>query len=279
MFKCDSYAREHNTYTHINNQAAENFRCLSTGERRGAGGKPLHYLGSEFFSIVPQIALLGGDIEFNNGTGGESIYGENFEDEFYDKHNEKYLVSMSNRGRSDDNRSQFFILLRPDSWLNEKHVVVGKVLKGFDVVDRIEALGDKIGVPTCTVKISRCGEYFEGQTESMEEDVGFLGEFDSKLQQIKKDSVLFGFRNKTGDEDLESDIITSVSNSTEGIFEELRSLRSETYGADLYENDEELPRGPTPDVGTPPKNRRRYPSMSFEDQKPPRKGEPPEAVE
>ena len=119
-------------------QTCKNFATLASTHK---------YDNVIFHRIIPGFMIQGGD-PTGTGTGGESIYGRTFEDEFDSSlsHSGKGVLSMANSGPR-TNGSQFFITLAATPHLNGKHTIFGQVVDGMDVVDRIGSVktgpGDK----------------------------------------------------------------------------------------------------------------------------------------
>jgi len=110
-------------------KAVENFTKLAQEH---------YYDGTIFHRVIKNFMIQGGD-PLGNGTGGQSIWGKPFKDEFsssltFDKGG---YLAMANSGPN-TNGSQFFITTAPAPWLNRKHTIFGKVTKGYDVVKKIE---------------------------------------------------------------------------------------------------------------------------------------------
>ena len=96
-----------------------------------------YYDGTIFHRVITDFMIQGGD-PTGTGRGGESIYGEKFEDEFHPElSHKKWYISMANAGPN-TNGSQFFIVhAQETSWLDGKHSVFGKVHSWMEVVETI----------------------------------------------------------------------------------------------------------------------------------------------
>ena len=122
-----------------------------------------YYDGVIFHRVIPEFMIQGGD-PTGTGTGGESIYGAAFEDEFSNElFNFNGALSMANAGPN-TNGSQFFIVTSTEMpasmidqmrnagypeevvsqyqqggtpWLDHRHTVFGQVIDGMDVAVKI----------------------------------------------------------------------------------------------------------------------------------------------
>lgn len=146
-------------YNDVVPKTTENFRALCTGEKgKGKSGVPLHFKGSSFHRVIKSFMIQGGDFTAGNGTGGESIYGEKFEDENFDiKHEKPFLLSMANAGPA-TNGSQFFVTTVPTPHLDGKHVVFGEVISGKSIIRQVENTPVTSDKPDEDVIIEDCGE-------------------------------------------------------------------------------------------------------------------------
>jgi len=101
-------------------------------------GEKGFYNGTVFHRVVPNFVIQGGD-PAGTGYGGP---GYSIRTEIADNTFDAYYVGMASSGK-DTEGSQFFITHSPQPHLDGKYTIFGKVIDGFDVVDKIW-IGNKI---------------------------------------------------------------------------------------------------------------------------------------
>ena len=95
------------------------------------------YNGLKFHRVINDFMIQGGDPR-GNGTGGESIWGGSFSDEFDPElHNLRGALSMARTSDPDSASSQFFIMHKDAPHLDAQYAAFGLVTDGIDVVDKI----------------------------------------------------------------------------------------------------------------------------------------------
>ncbi|KAF3635696.1 Peptidyl-prolyl cis-trans isomerase CWC27 -like protein, partial [Capsicum annuum] len=87
-----------------------------------------YYDNTIFHRVIKSFLIQGGD-PTGTGTGGESIYGGVFPDEFHSRLRFKHrgLVACAGAGSPNSNASQFFMTLDRCDFLDKKHTIFGKV--------------------------------------------------------------------------------------------------------------------------------------------------------
>ncbi len=112
-----------------------NFVGLAEGkiDNKSKGKGIPFYDGTKFHRVIKDFMIQGGDPQ---GTGmGDPGY--KFDDEKNDlEHTGKGVLSMANSGPN-TNGSQFFITEVATPWLDGRHTIFGKVVKGDNVIDDI----------------------------------------------------------------------------------------------------------------------------------------------
>jgi cyclophilin family peptidyl-prolyl cis-trans isomerase len=104
-----------------------------------------YYDGQAFHRVLPAFMAQGGDPNSkdndpkNDGQGGP---GYKIKTEISRRKHFRGVLSYANAGLNTDG-SQFFLTVVPTYWLNGKHAVFGRILKGMKIADSLEK-GDRI---------------------------------------------------------------------------------------------------------------------------------------
>jgi cyclophilin family peptidyl-prolyl cis-trans isomerase len=106
------------------------------------------YSGLTFHRVIPGFMAQGGDPK-GTGEGGSDL--PDLKAEFTQVPFLRGTVGAARADNPDSANSQFFIMFVPNSSLDGKYTVIGRVVKGMDVVDTI-APGEPPADPTKIVK-------------------------------------------------------------------------------------------------------------------------------
>lgn len=144
-------------------KTVENF--LGLIKKRFYNGILIHRVAKRFLIQMGDNLTKSNRKKAEWGTGGESFFGKEFEDELnnltpsYQLGYIKGTVAMANKGPN-TNKSQFFISLDEAVYLDKKWTIFGKVIQGMDVVEKISNVeieeskwGNDDGIPKKPIRI------------------------------------------------------------------------------------------------------------------------------
>jgi len=162
-----------------------NFVGLAQGKIENSAkkkGEPF-YDGTIFHRVIKDFMIQGGDPQ-GNGMGGP---GYKFDDEKNDlKHSGKGILSMANSGPN-TNGSQFFITEVSTPWLDGKHTIFGKVVKGEETIDEISNVEkDSRDKPTTNVVLEKVKIFTKGEKYKKYDAEKIFSEGKSKIEESNK---------------------------------------------------------------------------------------------
>jgi peptidylprolyl isomerase len=109
-----------------------------------------YYNNVPFHRVIAGFMAQTGDGQNKNGTGGSKY--PNLPAEFTQTPFKRGVVGMARTNDPNSANSQFFIMYADGAFLNGKYTVIGEVLSGMDVVDKIKK-GEPVIDPDRMVKV------------------------------------------------------------------------------------------------------------------------------
>ena len=115
-----------------------NFTGLAEGTLAPQGGKPF-YTGLTFYRVVPGFVIQSGNPGLKDTDDDKTAHPHRFPDEFVPglRHDAAGVLSMANAG-PDTNSCEFFLTLRDTNRLNYLHSVFGRVVRGLEVLPKVQ---------------------------------------------------------------------------------------------------------------------------------------------
>jgi peptidylprolyl isomerase len=109
-----------------------------------------YYNNVPFHRVIEGFMAQTGDGKNFNGTGGSKY--PNLPAEFSNVPYKRGIVGMARTSDPNSANSQFFIMFAEGAALNGKYTVIGEVVSGMDVVDKIKR-GEPVADPDKMVKV------------------------------------------------------------------------------------------------------------------------------
>ena len=109
-----------------------------------------YYNNVPFHRVIDGFMAQTGDGKNFDGTGGSKY--PNLKAEFSNVPFKRGTVGMARASSPDSANSQFFIMYADGSFLNGKYTVIGDVVSGMDVVDKLKR-GEPVADPDKMVKV------------------------------------------------------------------------------------------------------------------------------
>ncbi len=172
-----------------------NFVALAEGNhpkvKADLANKP-YYEGIIFHRVIKDFMIQSGD-PTGTGRGGA---GYSFADEFPKddkgnlvyKHDKAGILSMANSGPA-TNSSQFFITHKDTPWLDGRHTVFGEVVKGQDVVNKIQK-GDTMK-KVSIIRVGKEAKKFDAPKSFLEETKKIKEKEEKEKAELKKLEKVF----------------------------------------------------------------------------------------
>nr|QMV80864.1 peptidylprolyl cis-trans isomerase 57 [Clitoria ternatea] len=198
-----------------------------------------YYDNTIFHRIIKDFLVQGGD-PTGTGTGGESIYGAVFVDEFHSRLKFKHrgIVAMANAGSPNSNGSQFFITLDRCDWLDRKHTIFGKVtgdtMYNLLRIGEVETNKDDrpLDPPPKILSIEVLWNPFEDIAPRTLQKPQVEAKHDTESKELKKKGVkklnLLSFGEEAEEEEKELALVKQKIKSSHDLLNDPRLLREET---------------------------------------------------
>ncbi|XP_078167890.1 cyclophilin-like peptidyl-prolyl cis-trans isomerase family protein [Carex rostrata] len=194
-----------------------------------------YYDRTIFHRVIKSFLVQGGD-PTGSGTGGESIYGSPFADEFHSRlrFNHRGLVACANAGTPHSNGSQFFMTLDRCEWLDKKSTIFGKVTGDsiYNLLRLGEVDSDKDDRPLQPPKILSVEVLWNPFDDiAPREKPQLPTKVDTEVKQEKKKAVkqlnVLSFGEEVEEEEKEAEVVKDKIKSIHDVLNDPRFLKED----------------------------------------------------